>query len=152
MANWVEINWEALNHPRQEQIRGVGVTVYFSPYDMPEAAKGDYDTTEKRFVIRFQYLGGEEPIEYRNAAEDIRLGIGKKTQRLHRIQVDVDRLRANFVALNLENQVAEKVKQAIDEFSTTTTTPAPTGNYAAASGALDQQRNRVYSDLAAAGA
>ena len=161
MAKWVEIDWDKLDKPRQEQIRGVTVTVYFSPYDIPEAAQGEYDIAKECFVIRFRYLGGKEPIEYSDPKDDIQLGVGKQTQRLHEILVDVERLKAGFITLemckpiadadNLEDTVARKVKQAISRLAeqpTTTTSPAPTENYRAASEALEQQRDRVYSDLA----
>lgn len=160
MANWFQVDWEKLNQPRPGQIKGVEVTVYFSPYDMPEAVKGEYDTVKGRFAIRFRYLGGEEPIEYRDPDEDIQLGIGKQTQRLHEILVDVQRLKASIVAIEmcegpsvLEKNVANKVEQAITKLassSATTTTLPPTDNYKVASKALEQQRDHVFSGLAAA--
>lgn len=156
MGKWTQVNWEQLNQPRQEEIRDVEVTVYFSPYDMPEAVKGEYDDKTRRFLIQFRYLGGEEPIDYRDQDEHITLGIGRTTKRLHEIQVDVEKLKAHHVQLEMrphfadvQKQVAAEVKEAIRTFAkTTTTTSAPTGNYTAASGALDQQQRFVFAGLA----
>ena len=156
MGKWAHVDWERLNEPRHEMIRGVQVTVYFSPYDMPEAVKGEYDKQKDRFSIQFRYLGGDERIHYRVQDEHITLGIGETTKRLHEIQVDVEKLKASLVMLemrqhprDMQEQVAAEVTKAIKTFaSATTTTSAPTGNYTAASKALDQQRQQVFSVLA----
>jgi hypothetical protein len=151
MANWVEVDWNRLNQPRRETINGVEVTVYFSPYDMPEAVKGEYNDAKDRFVIRFQYLGGEEPVEHRDEDEHVRLGIGKKTSRLHEILVDVKSLQANGVMLKMQQSdlVADEVENAIAKFASFTAAPRK-GNYEAVSEALQQQREQVYSPLAGA--
>ena len=145
MANWVEVDWEKLNPPRQEQIDGVGVTVYFSPYDMPEAVKGEDNDAKDRFVIRFQYLGGEEPVEYHDKDKHIQLGIGKKTGRLHEILVDVKSLQAGSVMLKMQPSelVANEVKDAIAKFAKASAPGSATrGNYEAASEALQQRREK----------
>jgi hypothetical protein len=153
MAKWVQVDWEKLNQPRQQTINGVEVTVYLSPYDMPEAVKGEYNDAKDRFVVRFQYLGGKEPIEYRSEDEHVQLGIGRKTSRLHEILVDVNALQANSVMLKMQpsDLVANEVKDAIDRFARSPVAAAPQkGNYEAVSEVLQQRREQVYSPLAGA--
>ena len=152
MANWAEVNWEKLNQPRREEINGVEVTVYFSPYDMPEAVKGEYNDAKDRFVILFQYLGGEEPVEYVEEDKHIRLGIGKETKRLHEVLVDVEGLRATSVMVKVQSDLVEsEVKDAITKFAKTSRgAVARKNNYEAAWEALEQQRDHVYSALAGA--
>jgi hypothetical protein len=156
MADWVEVDWEKLNQPRSEKINGIEVTVYFSPYDMPEEVKGEYRDTDQRFAIQFRYLGGEEPIDHRDADKYVRLGIGRETKRLHEILVDVTGLRADRVFLKMQpsvlgDEVADEVKKVITEFAEASPPgAAPMGNYAAASEVLTQQREQVYSALAGA--
>jgi hypothetical protein len=153
MAKWVQVDWEKLNQPRQQTINGVAVTVYLSPYDMPEAVKGEYNDAKDRFVVRFQYLGGKEPIEYRSEDEHVQLGIGRKTSRLHEILVDVNALQANSVMLKMQPSelVANEVKEAIERFARSPVAVAPQqGNYEAVSEVLQQRREQVYSPLAGA--
>ncbi|MBW3538999.1 MAG: hypothetical protein KY476_01900 [Planctomycetes bacterium] len=154
MATWVKVDQERLNQPRQEEIAGVTVTVYFSPYDVPELVGGDYEEARSRFVVRFRYPGGPEPRRFEDQDGHVRLGIGRTTGRLHELEIDVAALKAKAVQLkvNIANAAFEEAEAAIRRLrerpTSTTPSPASIPNYLAASGALAQQRDEVFGNLA----
>lgn len=148
MATWVSVDWDELNQPRHEKLNGVDVTVFFSPYDMPEAISGEYDAARKRFVIRFKYLGGIEPLRLQQTDEHFVLGIGETTGRMHEIEIDVDSLKADCVELHTScDRIVDDVRETLQGLSATS---GSTSNYMAASGAIDQQRVNVAEGLARA--
>jgi hypothetical protein len=79
--------------------------------DVPEAVRGSYDEKRKRFVIQFKYIG-DEGTERKPFDRYVSLVVGKHSQRLYAIEIDVDALRANKVQIKVA--VENEVEQAFD--------------------------------------
>lgn len=85
--------------------------MFVSPYDIPERITGDYEKAAKRFVIRFHYPVEDEPVEDVAPRDGIALRVGKHSQRLCEIVIDVDSMKTNAVSLKLQ------AKQAVETFA-----------------------------------
>ena len=134
MRHWTQVDWDELTKdPCTEEIHGVHIDTFFSPYDMPEAVSGEYDGKRNRFVILFRYLGGAEKVRRMDIDEHVCLGIGAKSHRLHEIAVDVGGLRAQHVSLSVESLT----KNAL-EFINQSGILTPTANCAAISSTMAQ--------------
>jgi hypothetical protein len=140
---WMRVDQNQINQPlenRDPAASGVSLQVFVSPYDIPEAIHGGYDKGISRFVISFKYAGvEEESISKTTGNEHIDFFVGKDSNRLYRIAVDVDAMQATTV------EVA--VSSAIDRLAESPT--RRTGNYIAAKRAIHQSR-RQLEELAAA--
>jgi hypothetical protein len=99
-SKWIEVDPKAVNLPKTEKLDGVEVTVMMSPYDVPQALRGRYDDTSRRFVIEFRYLGEEETRDETHR-EHVVLRLGKNSGRLYGIVLDVDAMKASWVQLVL---------------------------------------------------
>jgi hypothetical protein len=86
--------------------KGVQFIVFVSPYDVPEAISGSFDPKSNRFVIRFAY-SWNEPTERHEYAKGVTLLIGRKSRRLHEIEVDVTITGASRVELSIRNAFQE---------------------------------------------
>lgn len=86
-----------------------------SPYDVPEAVRGDFSPTAQRFLIEFKYLQSEKKLVNLTDPDvkEITLRVGRDTGRVYLIEVDVEKLKAKSVALSM---VVGKVEQALDRF------------------------------------
>lgn len=113
MNEWREVP-EDLAKPEREVFQGVTITVALSPYNFPTAVRGTYDKTLDRFVIEFRYMNDEEwtvdgvdqPVSFR---------VGKSSKRLCGVQVDVKKLRAREVKLNLKLLLDNELKKRLQE-------------------------------------
>jgi hypothetical protein len=85
--DWIKINKEAIDKPRQMEFRGLQIEVTVSPYDLPEAVRSFSD--DGKFIIEFKYLGAEETIS-RDLGNSVRIEAGRNTQRVHRIELELD--------------------------------------------------------------
>jgi hypothetical protein len=97
-SKWIEVDPQAVNLPRTTKLDGVEVTVMMSPYDVPQALRGEYEEKNKRFVIEFRYLG-EEDTRDELYNEHVTLRLGKHSGRLYGIELDVDAMNASWVQL-----------------------------------------------------
>ncbi len=88
---WIAVDPNTLDQPHPEEIQGILVEVFFSPYDVPEGVRGRYDESLRRFVIDFSYLGGPEPTRpVDSVVPNVVLEIGATTRRLQRIRLNTD--------------------------------------------------------------
>jgi hypothetical protein len=99
-SKWIEVDPGSVNPPKTEKLDGVEVTVLMSPYDVPQALRGRYDETKKRFAIEFRYLG-EEDTRDEVYGEHVVLQLGENSGRLYGIVLDVDAMKASWVQLVL---------------------------------------------------
>jgi len=139
MSEWIQVNQKELNVPRTETRNGVEVQVFVSPYDIPEAVRGAYDKRVNRFAIEFKYLADEEPT-VEQIDGDMRLFVGKTSNRLHRIEIDVDRLDADCVYLHIFKGI-ERLVQLQKK-------PYRQGNYRTAERIIQGRRSELFSSLA----
>lgn len=148
MPRWIKLDAEALNKPHHENIRGVDVEVFLSPYDVPEAVRGLYDDTIERFVIEFRYLAEEEPLAADAHDAHVALKIGRNSRRLYRIEMDVNRLKADCVALRLHvPQLVEEVDEALEKLARTSERVSRRGNYQLAKDVIAKTKEELFEPL-----
>lgn len=114
MQGWLKLDPERVNKGKPRQIRGVEINVLLSPYDVPRAVRGYYDNGIDRFVIEFSYLE-DEPWSRSSQDPNIALRIGKNSQRLLGIEVNVKAVEAEAVELKMH--VAAAVSKAIEHLA-----------------------------------
>ena len=112
---WIEIDASTLDLSLDEPYSdGVHIRLFVSPYDVPEAVRGRFDDDSGKFVIEFRYLDTET---WKLEEEDkfVSLRVGKHSQRLHGIEVDVEEAEASYVSLAItaiDHQAARAANQA----------------------------------------
>jgi hypothetical protein len=111
MPEWIEVDPTTLVTEKKSTIRGVEVELIVSPYDVPEAVRGHYDESKKRFVIEFKYIGDEGTKKHTHD-KNLTYRVGESSGRLHALEIDVDALKADSVALNVK--LIEEVNEAFD--------------------------------------
>ena len=99
--DWIRLDRDALNQPLQGRLKGVQIEVRLSPFDIPEAVRGYFaNPTRGLFTIEFRYPGGPEKLNV-TAAGAVTAHVGRHSQRLHRLEVDVSQLEGGEHGLNL---------------------------------------------------
>ncbi len=144
MSDWIQID---ADHVKTEPVRGpsdVEINVFLSPYDVPEAVRGYYDEQRERFVIEFRYMS-DEPTRAQDMGGPLVLHVGKRSGRLHEIEVDVNALKAQSVTLN--TFVPERIGDAIDALATQSG-GRRLDNYNVAKEVLRERRDQLFQDLA----
>lgn len=141
-SKWVQVEPEEFDRPTPTQTsRGVELTVMVSPYDVPEAVRGRYDTDLDRFVIEFKYIQTEE-WERDRQTDSIALRLGKNSGRLLGIEIDVQALRAGHVRLDVIEQEAKRAHANRHRKR------VPEDNYRIAMDILDKNEGAVFGDYA----
>lgn len=151
MDEWLNLTrreLEELNPGKTERAKGVIVHLFMSPHDVPEAVRGRYDSSRKRFVIDFRYIS-EEPTEERQRDEHLSLRIGRHSGRLHGIIIDVDALKAKSVSLHMHTQeVAHNaVRDAMRNLIAHPPTKRRAENYRVAAEVISSKRDRLFEAL-----
>lgn len=146
MRDWTRLDPSTVNKTFRESIRGVQINVLLSPHDVPIAVRGYYDTTLKRFVIEFKYIG-EEPMGKSVQDNIITLRIGQRSRRLMGIEANVDAMQVQAVGLQM--YVADVVNKAIEHFATGLGTKERQGSYRLAKDVITQQRDQLFQQLQA---
>ena len=118
METWVRVEPTEFMHGESATVRGVNVTLVVSPYDVPEAFRGDFIADKKRFRIEFRYIS-DEPTSTEKVDEHVCFEMGKKSGRLYAIEIDVDKLGAEKVELTFEVQerVSDRLRGAFRAYS-----------------------------------
>ena len=145
MTDWVPLNAKTLALPKQRKIRGVDITLVMSPYDIPEAVRGDYNRESQKFVIEFRYMS-DEPWERYRYNKDIVLRIGRNSRRLYGIEVDIHALAAQMI--NLRMNVAKAVTDAIDRLAHQSERLQRRENYEVAKDAIEEKQKEIFESLA----
>lgn len=104
---WFEVDVDKINKGKMKEVRGVALKVYMSPFEVPRATRGYKDDTTGKFTIEFRYIT-KEPTRKKKQSELITLHVGRRSGMLYRIDIDVDKIGASAVTL-------EVLESAIDE-------------------------------------
>jgi hypothetical protein len=107
-AGWIEVDADRYESESSGGGKDLEFHVYVSPYDLPEAVRGEYVARESMFFIEFKYIG-EESLERQIADDYVTMYVGRHSNRLYRIAVDVDKLGARSIVI--------RVSKAIDTLS-----------------------------------
>ena len=118
MNGWLKLDPQRLDKPNGRNVpkEGVHIEVHMSPYDIPDAVRGEYNKYTNRFVIEFRYIG-EEPWRAQTIAEHVVARIGKNSGRIYGLEVNVDALKASSVEFALLPAITE----GIDRLARTST-------------------------------
>lgn len=81
-----------LNHDVLNTVHGVNIAVGLSPFDVPDSIQGRYDEELGKFLIEFNYLTAEDRVSVGDDSHPVQLFVGKQSQRLYAIIVDVQKL------------------------------------------------------------
>lgn len=155
MADWIPLNTRTHELPKRHKIRGVDITLVMSPYDIPDAVRGEYNKDLHRFVIEFRYIS-DEPWERSKYNDYIVLRIGRNSRRLYGIEVDVHALSGGESVYRNERidvgmNVANAVKNAINEFARERgRAHRRRQNYEIAQDAIEEKQNQIFEGLTTA--
>lgn len=118
MNRWHPFDPEKFFMTKFEGEKGVSIKVSLSPFDVPDAVRGNYDERLKRFIIEFRYIQ-DEPWARMDAGEHVAFRIGRTSHRLYGIELDADGLNVEEVSLVLNKaqgameRVAERQPRAV---------------------------------------
>lgn len=106
MSEWILIDPETVETAPLETStdEGVTVSVYLSPYDIPEAVRSTYDRHDGTFTLQFKYLE-DEPTKTLKLGR-ARVQIGRHSKRLYELEVPIPRDAAKeieHIRVTIEN-------------------------------------------------
>lgn len=109
---------------------------------------GPYEKASEKFIIEFRYVSGDASLRRQEHESGlVNFFIGKSSNRLCRIELDVKQLGANRVGLAILPTLEGVVDEAIDKLATAKVPRA--GNYSLAKEAISQRREELFADLVA---
>ncbi|MEN6541474.1 hypothetical protein [Parvibaculum sp.] len=114
--NRLDIQADEVNQAVDEKVRGVTVKVMLSPFDVPQSASAEFDKARRIIHLVFDYIGGDEPTVERFSDRGISLLVGKNSERLYGLDINV----ANFLPLLVgdKNKEIEFVINVAEELVT----------------------------------
>jgi len=95
------------------KVRGVDVEVFPSPYDIPKCVRIQVgiDLFFKEVSLSIEYLGENELVDPVDSSGAVVLYLGRKTHRINRIDVSLDRL--DWATKGLAKRCVESIQEAI---------------------------------------
>ena len=112
LGNWIAVDPQMLAKNTTRTTHGIRLVVSPSPSDIPEAVRGFYETVIRKFVIEFRYIGErQEPLDVGSETGDVRLLIGRHSQRLYRIEIDVEKIEGQHLSFQI--QAPQEVDAAV---------------------------------------
>ena len=149
-GEWITLNPTEFTKSRHEKARnGVQIRILTSPYDVPEAVRGSYDRDSRCFRIEFRYMEDEPTVE-RVAAVHIRLRIGRHSQRLHQIEIDLSGRKEEPVSLEVcVTQLVAEVDRAIRELAIEARGRRGSKNYSVTQEVLSHRSKQLFAPLGA---
>jgi hypothetical protein len=87
--------------PEHRNLDGVRVDLLVSPYDVPEALRGQYLHDKRSFQIEFKYISGEDTYE-KQEMENVTVRVGRNSGRLYAIELDVHALQTTSIELRIK--------------------------------------------------
>jgi hypothetical protein len=148
MAEWLKLDPAEFSKAEHKSLHGVDVEVYLSPYDIPEAVRGSYNKENRRFLIEFKYIGGDEPLE---TETDNRSGailkIGRHSKRIYQIEIDMDSTKEKMIGLRL---ILPKVDRVLNKLAKDFSSTRHMGNYEVAKEILAKRADKIFSRQVAA--
>jgi hypothetical protein len=151
MSEWISLNPEQVSRQMRQTRRedGIEISVALSPYEIPDAVRGVFDSTLKQFVVEFRYLAQEAWLPRRHD-DYITLRVGKNSGRIYGIEIDVIAMKAKAVGLTMH--LPKMVNRAIDkELRTVEGRARRETNYQLAKSAISDERDMLFGDLVGAG-
>ena len=144
MRDWIVLDRHHAARAQKERIRGVDVTVYMSPHNVPRAVRGITLAETGIFRIEFQYLdGSEHPLDTPRVSSDgvVTIYPGRHSGRIQRIDV---KTQGSTNTVSLKIGVVEEAEKGLRELQTTEKTLSKRMNLGAAVEALHESRELIY--------
>lgn len=112
MAEWIKLDQVALDQPSTESMHGADIEVHLSPYDIPEAARGYLSNDRRTFVLEFRYITTQEPLVTENPMHAVTVHVGRHSQRLYRLEIDLAKLdrRSDQLTVNIKREATEAIR------------------------------------------
>jgi hypothetical protein len=155
MAKWISLDAVKLNRPRDAIIRGANVQVHVSPYDVPDAVAARYNENLKRLLVDFKCVIRDEDTQMTPHADGFTLIIGKKSGRVYRIEIDVDRLQLGRVGVQVLTTAPDAarvltsgVDRAIDSLGASAQTGPRAENYRVVKEIIAERAQELLEPLA----
>ncbi|MCI4567570.1 hypothetical protein [Lysobacter sp. CFH 32150] len=102
VPEWIEVDESRYDKEvEQKKPRGIVVSLSVSPHEVPQLVRGQYDSERKRFIIEFRYLDDESTHSVR-IDEHTHAHVGKRSNRIYSIEIDVESLNVGAVAWRVE--------------------------------------------------
>lgn len=112
LGRWLKVKPDSYDQPAEVGL-DVEVDIFISPYDIPDGVRGRYDESRKRFVVEFRYMV-DEPYQKPKMTGPVQLRLGRYSNRIVGLEIDVDRLRASAVTVHAENPPLLTPYQAVE--------------------------------------
>lgn len=101
MGQKIRVDRRQLDLTQEEGSNGVRIRLIASPYDIPESVSAEYSENEQKLVISFEYLADETCERFRHNSY-VEIEVGKRSDRIHKVIVDVNSIDAEEVAVAIE--------------------------------------------------
>jgi hypothetical protein len=88
LAHWLRIDPELIEEKRTETAFGGRTSLSVSPYEIPEAIKGEFDSAAKSIVLEFKYIDDEPCISFKQGP-NVTVDLGRNSRRMQRIRLGV---------------------------------------------------------------
>lgn len=144
-SKWTALDQEEWNRPQPENLQGVDIVAFMSPYDVPKAVRSYYDEDNRNYVIEFKYIGGEETLKSAAKDEHVVLWVGRDSRRLHRIDLKAGSREPKWT-LQIVPEAVPEADKAIDKLASKSQLPPRTDNYELAKKILERVLSATASD------
>lgn len=124
---WIDIAPDELNRPHVSKIKGVRIDVMLSPFDVPKMARSRLIEGASKAEIEFVYLAGPEPTKDIHKTKGVVFSVGKKSNRLFKIVIDVDM----FGEPGFDDVDIQVAVNSLDSLSQSKSSRIRAGNYEA---------------------
>jgi hypothetical protein len=119
MSEWITVDVNDVNKEVAKNFNGVEVRMRFSPYDVPRRFRGYREPNTHYYVVEFEYLTPEETRpEVPCPNSPIELEIGKNSQRIYKVKLDMEKVKK--LSLSTEGEpatgIARKIVGVIQHF------------------------------------
>ncbi|MBK7878825.1 MAG: hypothetical protein IPJ77_24460 [Planctomycetes bacterium] len=114
-GKWYEVKDMQVPVTTVTDATGAVIEILASPYDVPLAVHGEYVQEKGRFVIDLKYMTSGEPTEEQTNGHLVFVK-GKRSGRIYRIELDVNRMSASSVSIRVAvyNALAAALSQQDD--------------------------------------
>lgn len=146
MSEWIKLDPGAFS-ARARQVKmqnGVEIALSLSPYDVPDAVRGNYDPKSGRFLVEFSYIEDEAWVKKQHD-QNIELRVGRNSGRLYGIEIDIDSMKASQIALKIE--LPKIVGRAIDDELRQANRQSRRENYQIAKSVISEEREPLFAQL-----
>lgn len=148
MNPWIRLMPSRLNHRRIEDIGGVPVEVYLSPYDVPEAVRSYRDDATGHLIVQFRYMRVEEPKEPLSqhwVSNCVHIALGKHSGRIYRMELDLSQASTGTHPSTLVSAI---VGRAIDDLARERDGGRTAAKYLATQEAINAASDQLFLEFA----